>query len=562
MIATEPIATEGTLAQMFAARVAQTPDAVAYIEYSRTLGKWFEHSWQTMQHHAAQTQTLLQNAGLERGDRIGIMARASTYWVGLDMAAAGLGLITVPLYYHDHGSNVASIAQRCRMRALFIGGPDQWQQLADHRADMPELQHLYSAVEIADTEVRSFNAELAEVSAEPFRIDATDPQGLATIVFTSGTTGPPKGVQLSHANILSNVAACMKAVPLSEDDSLLSFLPLSHMFERTVGYYVPMLSGAWVAFARSVHTLREDLQLQPPTVLVSVPRIYEKIYEKVLMNPALATGVGRILMSLARRVGGSGRYSPWKIFGPLTRGILGRRIMRGIGGRMRLAITGGAPLNPRVGKFFAGIGLKVLQGYGLTETSPVVSVNRADDMRCDTVGPPIDGVEVQLSTEGKLRVRGTGIMQGYLDDPQATQEVLDEAGWFDTGDLAQWEDGHIRIVGRAKEIIVLSTGEKMPPATLEEALCADPRISQAWVAGEGHKFLSAVVVAKPGTTEAELLAVMPKLLDGLPAWATIKRVHVEEEPWTAENEILTSTLKLRRSLLEKKYADVIAAFYA
>ena len=238
-------------------------------------------------------------------------------------------------------------------------------------------------------------------------------------------------------------------------------------------------------------------------------------------------------------------------------------MLQGLGGRLRLAITGGAALDPEVGEFFAGLGLPVLQGYGLTETSPVLSVNRLEGMRCDTVGPPIGGVEARLGAGGELLARGPGIMQGYLDDPAATAAVLDADGWLRTGDRAELDGGHLRIVGRIKEIIVLSTGEKVPPEDLERALCRDPRIAQAWVSGEGRPFLAAVAVAaRPGVGAAELLADCPRLLRGFPAHARIGRLHVETEPWSPDNGCLTATLKLRRAALAEKYRAELEAFYA
>ncbi len=563
--AAEPpeIPADGTLGQMFAARAAATPDAVAYLEYSRTLGKWFEHRWSDVLRRAGEAQALLRELGLGRGDRIGVMARAGTYWVILDLAAAGLGVVTVPLYYRDGGGNAAYAAARSRMKVLFLGDEMQWAAVAPARAQMPGVARIFSAAEIPDAAVETFLPAAERHAGAAYEVAEADPRATATVVFTSGTTGPPKGVMLSHANILGNAAAATRAVPIGPGDRLLSFLPLSHMFERTVGYYAPMLRGAAVAFARSVHTLRQDLRAAPPTVLVAVPRIYEKIHAALAARAPLDAAPGRALLALARRAGRAGARSPWRLLAPLPRALIGRRVRQGLGGRLRLAITGGAALDPEVGELFAGLGLPVLQGYGLTETSPVLSVNRLEDLRCDTVGPPIDGVEARLGEGGELLARGPGVMQGYLDDPEATAAALDAAGWFRTGDRAEFDRGHLRIIGRIKEIIVLSTGEKVPPEDLERALCRDPRIAQAWVSGEGRPFLAAVVVAAaPGVGAAELLADCPRLLRGFPGYARIGRLRVETEPWSADNGCLTATLKLRRAALAEKYRAELEAFYA
>lgn len=551
-----------TLGQLFEERVAATPDSVAYIEYSHVLGKWFNHSWESVHEQAGRAQSLLKGLGLGAGDRIGIMAHGGTYWVTLDLAAAGLGIVTVPLYHRDRGGNVAYVAERSRMRALFIGGHRQWEAIADERVRMPGVEHIFSAVQVPDTEVRPFFLELSSVAPSAYRVVRDDPGAIATIVFTSGTTGRPKGVQLTHANILSNAIAATAAVPIGPEDRLLSFLPLSHMFERTVGYYSPMLHGSTVAFARSIATLREDLRLQPPTVMVSVPRVYEKIYRALTSKRPLNSPLGRLLMSLGRRAGRTGPGPLRQILGLLPRHLIGRKVLAGLGGHLRIAITGGAAMNSRVADFLSGIGLKVLQGYGLTETSPVVSVNREEDIRRGSVGPPIEGVEVRLAEDQELMVRGRGVMQGYLENPEATQAAIDSEGWFHTGDLARIEDDHIYIVGRAKEIIVLSNGEKVPPEDLESALCNDPRISQAWVAGEGRPFLSAVVVVEELVDEDQLLDSVGDLLHDFPGYARIKRLHVETEPWSEQNGFLTATLKLRRRALHEKYDEIISAFYA
>ena len=557
----ERISHNHTLGQLFEERVAATPDAVAYIEYSHVLGKWFNHSWESVHQQAGRAQSLLKGLGLGPGDRIGIMAHGGTYWVTLDVAAAGLGIVTVPLYHRDRGGNVAYVAERSRMRALFIGGHAQWEAIEDERGRMPGVKHIFSAVQIPDTEVRPFLLELSSAQPSPYQVMQKDPASIATIVFTSGTTGRPKGVQLTHGNILSNAIAATAAVPVGPEDRLLSFLPLSHMFERTVGYYSPMLHGSTVAFARSIATLREDLRLQPPTVMVSVPRVYEKIYRALISRRPLNSPVGRLLVSLSRKAGRAGSSPLWRVLGLLPRRLIGRKVLQGLGGNLRIAITGGAAMNSRVADFFAGIGLKVLQGYGLTETSPVVSVNREADIRRGSVGPPIEGVEVQLAEDQELLVRGRGIMQGYLDDPEATRAAIDSEGWFHTGDLARIEEDHIYIIGRAKEIIVLSNGEKVPPEDLESALCNDPRISQAWVAGEGRPFLSAVVVVEEPVDEGQLLDSIDSLLHDFPGYAHIRRLHVEPEPWTEQNGFLTATLKLRRRALHEKYDEIVSAFY-
>lgn len=550
-----------TLGQLLEERSAATPDTTAYIHYARASGQWCEYDWRLVRQQAGQVQALFRTLGLRAGDRIGIMAHNSVYWVILDIAAAGLGIVTVPLYHRDRAGNVAYVAERSRIQVLFIGGQRQWQRLIRERPRMTGVQHIFSEAEVPGTEVKTLSAELSGVDPAPYTVEQKDANSVATIVFTSGTTGRPKGVQLTHANILSNAIAATDAVPVHPEDQLLSFLPLSHMFERTVGYYAPMLHGAKVVFARSVSNLREDLKTHPPTVLVSVPLIYEKIYRNLVSRPSLDGLFGRALVAASQCVGRARPWSPWRLLAPLPRRLLGCRVKQGLGGQLRLAITGGAAMNPAVSDFFAGIGLKVLQGYGLTETSPVVSVNREEDIRRGSVGPPIKGVEVTLNADRELLVRGPGVMHGYLENPAATEAAIDTKGWFHTGDLASIKKGHIHIVGRVKEIIVLSNGEKIPPEGMENALCNSPRILQAWVTGEGRPSLSAVVVVRKQTDEAQLLDSIGDLLRDFPGYAQIRHLHMETEPWSEQNGLLTATLKLHRRALEEKYTEVVSAFY-
>ncbi|MEK7772310.1 MAG: AMP-binding protein, partial [Pseudomonadota bacterium] len=334
----------------------------------------------------------------------------------------------------------------------------------------------------------------------------SDPYSLATIIYTSGTSGRPKGVMLSHHNILTNAYSCLQVVPVSSDDLLLSFLPLSHTFERTAGYYVPMMSGATIAYTRSIQQLQEDLLTIQPTLMISVPRIYERVYAGIRAKLAEGSGFARWLFNLAVDVGYSrfeyhqarGNWRFTHCLWPLLKKLVASKVMNKLGGRLRFVMSGGAALPAEVSRLFIGLGLPILQGYGMTESSPVVCANRLEDNVPASVGLPIPGVEVKLGENNALLIRGPSVMLGYWNNPAATKAIISPDGWLNSGDIAAIdEQGHVTITGRLKEIVVLSTGEKVPPADMEAAILRDPLFEQVMLIGEARSYLSILVVLNP-----------------------------------------------------------------
>ena len=422
---------------------------------------------------------------------------------------------------------------------------------------------------------------------------------LAAIVYTSGTTGKPKGVMLTHGNVMADVKAVLQRVTPTVDDVFLSFLPLSHTFERTAGYYLPMAAGCCVAYARSVAQLSEDLRTVRPTVLVSVPRIYERVHAKVLeslapsrlrtqlFEAAVAVGWRRFCAAQGlpapgaddARAAGLWAALPW----PLLQRLVARPLLEQFGGRVRVAISGGAPLSASIARCFLGLGLPVLQGYGMTETAPVVAVNGLDDNHPASVGRALPGVEVRIGDNRELQVRGPIVMQGYWKRPEDTARILSPEGWLGTGDQAEIVDGRIYIRGRIKEIIVTSTGEKVPPADLELAVTSDPLFEQAFVVGENLPFIACVAVVHPEEWQRvarglgldpkdaaslahpavlqEALARIARQTAGFARYAVPRAVHLVTEPWSIENGMMTPTLKLKRANLLARHAAAIEAMY-
>jgi long-chain acyl-CoA synthetase len=587
----------GTLTGLFRRRLDSSPDANAYRQFEG--GSWRDSSWAQVGRLVARWQRGLDAEGLVPGDRVAVSLRNGVDWVAFDQAALGLGLVVVPLYTTDNPDNLAHILADSGSRLLLIDSSHRWIAIAQRGAVLPSLRRVLCVDQPSQTgpgpsdgeRLRPLDAWLPpEGGALVDRVQ--DPNALATLVYTSGTTGPPKGVMLSHRAILWDAEAVQRRIPARPTDLFLSFLPLAHAFERTVGYYLPMMAGSCVAYARSIEQLRHDLIAVRPTVLLSVPRVYDRVY-LAIQTKLGERGLRRRLFETAVAIGwrrfqaAQGRGSPP---GPLARLLWSlleprvvRPVMERLGGRIRVAVSGGAPLSPAVARLFLGLGLPLTEGYGLTEAAPVVSGNAPGDCVPGSVGRALPGIEVALSQKGELLVRAPSLMSGYWGHPEATREAIDEEGWLHTGDLAEIRDGVIRIRGRLKEILVTSSGEKVPPADMELALTLDPLFDQALVVGEGRPYLAALLVLNPegwadvaaglGLDPGDPAALangralrwaqkrVRERLMGFPGYAEVRATHLTLEPWTIENGLLTPTLKVKRERLESRFDAVIQGLY-
>jgi long-chain acyl-CoA synthetase len=576
-----------TLDGLFAARVQRSRDTVAYINFDDASHSWKEYTWGDMEGLVGRWQAALAREDLEPGDRVAIMMRNSIWWIIFDQAAMGLGLVTVPLYTSDRPDNIAYIVQDSGARVLFFEDQETWDGFNDV---MPKLGGVVRAVCLkplseGDHDPRLVSADnwVADNGEEGKHINS-DGGKLASIIYTSGTTGRPKGVMLSHSNMLENAYAAAQCFPIYTDDLLLSFLPMSHTLERTCGYYGTVMSGAQVAFARSVQHLAEDLLAIRPTVLISVPRIYERVDAAIKHKLHAGPVFRRRLFEFATDVGWARfehqqKRGPWRLrllLWPILRRLVAAKVMARLGGRLRAAICGGAALPPDVAKLFIGLGLPVVQGYGLTETSPVVSTNRIYDNVPASIGKPIPGVKVKIGEKDALLVKGPNVMLGYWNKPDATRDIFTEDGWLDTGDTARMDgDGRLYITGRLKEIIVLSNGEKVPPVDMETAIQRDPLFEQVMVMGEHKPYLAVFVVlnkeqwakvaAEHGVdakstsvlqsdqVEEIVLERVSAQIREFPGYAQVRRAAVMPEPWTIENAMLTPTMKVKRAKVIEAY---------
>ncbi len=587
-----------TLPGLFRERVRRSPDSVAYRSYDVAAQEWVDTTWAEIAREVARWQLALRKEGLQAGDKVAIMLKNSREWVVFDQAALGLGLVTVPLYTEDRAENVAWIVRDAGVKLLVVEGRRQWRRLQEVSGELDGLQRIVS-IQTIEEEDEPQEPRLKSLRDWTFGLEGQllaeegKPGELATIVYTSGTTGRPKGVMLSHHNILSNAYAAYQCGTFTDHERFLSFLPLSHMLERTAGYYFPMMIGATVVYARSVMQLADDLLNQKPTVLISVPRIYERVYARIMDGLKKQSALRRWLFEKAVAIGwqqyqyrqGRSRWQPRQLFWPLLKWLVADKITARLGGRLGYAICGGAAMPPEIARMFLALGVPVYQGYGLTESSPLICVNRPEDNIPESIGKAAPGIEVKIGDKSELLARGPNIMLGYWNNEKATREAIDSEGWLHTGDQARIDaGGHYFITGRIKDIIVLGNGEKVPPADMEMAIALDPLIDQVMVIGEGRAFLAALVVLNPDAwkrlaeelgvdadapdslrekfVEKAVLTRIGKQLSAFPGYAQIRRAFLTLEPWTVDDGLITPTLKMKRPQLMKKYAKEIEALYS
>jgi len=570
-----------TLDGLFHERSRRTPDHIAYRYFDDHQCEWQKFTWREMEHEISRWQAAMSHEGLQPGDRVAIMLKNCPQWVMYDQAALGLGLVTVPLYLSDRPENVAHVMQDSGAKMLLIDSASHWHPLREACTSLTELNRIVTLRTPpegdSDPRLRGVDEWIPD-EHRGFQHHVTDAKKLATIVYTSGTTGKSKGVMLSHRNLISNSAGSLETFDVYPSDTLLSFLPLSHALERMAGYYMPVMAGATVAYARSIQQLQDDLTVVRPTILVTVPRIFERIqssmHSKLEKGPAYA----RKLFELAINVGydrfesqqGRASWHPKHLLWPILKKLVADKLHTRLGGRLRLAVSGGAALAPSNARTFIGLGIPIIQGYGLSETSPVITISRIHNNLPSSVGNPLANLEVRLGEHDALEVRGPNVMLGYWNNEIATKEVLSADGWLNTGDVVRIDNkGRLTITGRIKEIIVLSNGEKVPPSDMESAIMADPLFEQVMVVGEGKPYLGLLAVVNqerwiaamkerglaadwPASLHASqakgyALQRVAQLIHAFPGYARIRRIALLNEAWSIENGLLTPTLKVKRA---------------
>ena len=544
----------------------------------------------------------LRALGVARADRVAILSENRPEWAIADYACLMAGMADVPIYPTLPAEQIAYILRDSGVVAIFVSTVEQSEKIAEIRDQLPALRHVItfedsivpgSTLTLAALEAKGATAMTPDAAAR-YRDDALAirPDEVATIIYTSGTTGEPKGAMLTHGNIASNVAAVIDLLELGVDDVSLSFLPLSHILERMFDY-VMFASGVSIAYVQSMETIAANMQEVRPTIVVSVPRIYEKVYGRITDRALQAGGAKRRIFLWARTVGD--KWTTEMLAGRTPRGLLGlqhaiadklvfSKVREAVGGRIRYFVSGGAPLSTEINRFFYAAGCRIYEGYGLTETSPVISVNTPARLTIGTVGPPIPGVQVRLAEDGEILTRGPHVMKGYLNHPEATAAAIDAEGWFHTGDIGTYEDGLLRITDRKKDIIVTSGGKNISPQPIENQVKLNKYVVQAVMIGDRRKFPVIIVVPNfeqldrwagykkiPTADRREMLAnplvkakMEKEVIGGLGKFAHFerpKKVVLLENDFTIDSGELTPTLKVKRRTVDRKFRALIDAAY-
>ncbi|MEO5988755.1 MAG: long-chain fatty acid--CoA ligase [Candidatus Eisenbacteria bacterium] len=539
--------------------------------------------------------------GVARGDRVALISENRYEWVLSDLAILSLGAVTVPIYPTLTAQQCRYILQNSEAKLAIVSTFAQFDKIATGEQGLATPLVVMDPAPPPGTRGQAFSELLADgatraaASPRAFRewVEQVQPEAMATIIYTSGTTGEPKGAVLSHNNIASNVAACLKVVQVGSNDRCLSFLPLCHIFERMAGLYVMFQAGATIAFAESILTVAPDAVEVRPTILTGVPRFYEKVHARVMANGLAQPWIQKRIFvwglgvgAAAARLRFEGRQ-PSGLFAFQARiadKLVGAKVRARVGGRVRFCISGGAPLGPKIMEFFFAVGIPVIEGYGLTETSPVICLNIPGRERPGSVGPPVPGVEVRIGDQGEILTRGPHVMLGYFRNEEATRIAL-EGGWFHTGDVGHLDpDGFLHITDRLKDLLVTAGGKKVAPQPLESRLKTSPWISEAVMLGDQKPYCVALLIpdflhleaeAKargwPQESRAALLrhpevrdlyqAELDKLNADLAGFETIKKFELLDRDLSPEAGELTPTLKVRRRVIMQRFADLIESMY-
>ncbi|HEY1058654.1 MAG TPA: AMP-dependent synthetase/ligase [Limnobacter sp.] len=541
-----------------------SPNRVLYRQFIDN--EWVDFKASEMIDLVRNWQSFFRSMGLQPGDRVAICLKNSIHWVAFDLAALAMGMVSVPLYVDDNAGNIGYCIQNSGARAVVVENDRIGRNLLKEGLQDVRVLSLKSDIEVAEGGVENALHLLRslERNLEPLELLDLPSGTLATICYTSGTSGRPKGVMLSHDNMISNVDSCFQLDIAKPEDTFLSFLPMSHMFERTGGYYLPLRVGAKVIYARGINQLPEDLATQAPTVLFAVPRIFEKFYGRIqasVKDSGFKRRAFEKLVDVGWRMeqGKGGIMDHFQL--PLLRAKVAQPILERLGGRLRLAVVGGAALDSTIAKSFIAMGLPILHGYGMTEACPVISVNRPESNVPESVGPPLPNVKVKLGENDELLAKGPNIMLGYWENEEASRQAIDKDGWLHTGDVAEIKDGRIFIRGRIKDIMVLSNGEKFSPQDAETAIIGDDVFEQIVLVGEGRPFISMIAVTA-NSNEKELIKRANDRLGHLPRYIRVRRIITTKEPWTVDNGLLTPTLKVKRVKVLDAFKERIDDLYS
>jgi long-chain acyl-CoA synthetase len=588
----------GTLPSRLLNAVDSLPNPRA--QMFRSADGWKPIASEEFLRRVAGLSTAFVELGVKPGDRVGLFAANRPEWHTADFAITGAGGVTVPIYFNESPERITYILKHCGAKFVFAAGTAQMHKLQSIRAQLPELEQIILAdcgpdlpPDYLRYETLIAAAGGVDVAAYRMRASQVLPGQLASIIYTSGTTGEPKGVMLTHTNFCSNVTdSCANVKFESKDDVAISFLPLAHVYGRTLDY-AHLFHGVTIAYVEAVEQVAQALLEIHPTLLAAVPRVFEKIYTRVVEQGSKQTGLKRKIFDWAMEV--ASRSALWrsgeqntsvsvKLSWKFADKLVYSKIREGTGGKLRLVFSGGAPLAKELAEFFWAVGVPIYQGYGLTETAPVLTSNYPQN-RMGSSGKPIPNVELRIAEDGEILAKGPCVMQGYYKSVEATREVLSADGWFSTGDIGYLDkDNYLFITDRKKDLIKTAAGKFVAPQPIENALKTSPFILNAMVVGDKRKFISALIVPNPTTvavkaaehgikfsSNKEMVAhsfvrlliegEVKRLTVNLAQYETIKRFALLPEDFTFDNGGLTFTLKLRRRVVEQQFHDVIERLY-
>jgi len=595
--------TYSNLGDMFFRKKQEFPTKTAYM-YKKD-GSWISVSYSEAIGKAEKIAAGFASMGIKKGDRIALVSGNRLEWALTDYATMSLGAMLVPIYPSLLSKQIEYILNDSEAKILVAADEIQYKKIQEIQNGLKSVNNFI----LIDTDESLTEPwikmdtllEMGEnylkndpdyVTNQIKNVDKTD---WATIIYTSGTTGEPKGAILTHKNLLFNIEDATNVLEIYPEDLFLSFLPLSHIFERMAGHYLSCYHGCTVAYAESIDTVAQNLIEIKPTLMVSVPRLYEKIYGRVLESVEAGPAVKRKIFYWALKVGKEyiNKIIAKKSISPLLKSqqslahkLVFSKLHERVGGRMRFCVSGGAPLSAEIAEFFGAVGIKILEGYGLTETSPVISVNLLHNFKFGSVGPVLPSVEVQIAEDGEILTRGDHVMAGYFKKDADTKEAIDAEGWFHTGDIGFIdEDGFLKITDRKKNIIVTSGGKNIAPAPIENALITSKYIEQALVIGDKRKYCTAIIVVANDPVQAwanennltgqsitQILASpqtkqmfkqeIERLTPHLASYETVKDFIFAKGPFTIESGELTPSLKIKRKVVEQNYSKEIEAMYS
>ncbi len=591
-----------TIAEMFLKVTEKFPDKILFSE--KVDGEWVGDKGSDIAEMVKNASYGLASIGIQAKDNVAILSTNCRRWAYSDYAIATRGATSITVYPTLIASQVQYIVAHSDSKLVFAQDKLQMDKVLEIKDQCPELKavvYFDESLSYEDDNIISFNQLMEKGKAFAATADAYDykeealkvkPDDILTLIYTSGTTGNPKGVMLMHSNLVSNIKSANARLGLDENDALLSFLPLSHSFERLVDY-VGTHVGASITYAEAMDKVIDNLKEVEPTMAVSVPRLFEKMYAGVRAKFAAGSFIKKKIAAWAVKTGY--KYVEARNANQLTPKLIKRKnladklvfskVQALLGSRFKLFASGGAPLAADIGSFFDAAGIKILEGYGLSETSPVITVNPPDDFRFGTVGPPIDGVEVKIADDGEILSRGPHIMKGYYKDEAGTREAINEDGWFHTGDIGIIIDGYLKITDRKKNIIVTAGGKNIAPAPIEGALIMNKFFEQALVHGDRRKFISAILVpnfvevaewaaeneitdkspealCQNETVNEMLLGVVEEVMRSFSGYEAVKKIILLPKEFSVEDGTLTPTLKIKKRVVEERYKDKLDALYA